>query len=424
MPHHDFLDVLQPDLVQLHANGDDQRRRRQQQQEEERVALLMQRRQAEEEDAQRRRWQQQQEVEEERRQEQRRQQQQAQQQVLLAVQQEQALQAEQAAEQRRRAEQEATDQLEAAMAASRAEAEARERRAAAEAAARERRAAAEAAARAEEDRQLAEALAISLRDMGGPAGGTQPLHAGRMNEREAPLAIQPDTPWSDIAEARGCREELAASAGVRAVVPRVASLIGSVLEKFDDVRQHDANARALAGPLTDDELFGIIAYTHDFQLADNEKRGNLYFEMNNALRADSAAARQQMMITWGLTVHYILAGLTKLPDYAGVVLRGVPDDGHLTAQYSLNRLVKWRAFSSSSSSLGAAAGFGTPEDVLIFRIQVTRGKVIRLLSLFQQEDEVLLYPGMKFRVTRAAHAGDDGYTYVDMTEEEEPMLVF
>ena len=62
--------------------------------------------------------------------------------------------------------------------------------------------------------------------------------------------------------------------------------------------------------------------------------------------------------------------------------------------------------------------------MLIFRIQVTRGKVIKLLSLFQQEDEVLLYPGMKFKVTRAAYVNpDDGYTYVDMTEEA-PMLVF
>ena len=54
---------------------------------------------------------------------------------------------------------------------------------------------------------------------------------------------------------------------------------------------------------------------------------------------------------------------------------------------------------------------------------MARGKVIRLLSLFAQEHEVMLYPGMKFKVTRAAYVGADGYTYVDMVEEA-PMLVF
>ena len=49
--------------------------------------------------------------------------------------------------------------------------------------------------------------------------------------------------------------------------------------------------------------------------------------------------------------------------------------------------------------------------------------MIRLVSLFQQEDEVLLFPGMKFVVSRAAYVNADGYTYVDMVEEA-PMLVF
>ena len=35
----------------------------------------------------------------------------------------------------------------------------------------------------------------------------------------------------------------------------------------------------------------------------------------------------------------------------------------------------------------------------------------------------MLYPGMKFTVTRAAYVGADSYTYVDMAEEA-PMLVF
>ena len=252
-----------------------------------------------------------------------------------------------------------------------------------------------------------------------------PQHHGRMDETEAPpLGIQPDTPWQDIPERHSCKQELETNVQIHAVVPRFASLVGDVMAKFDEVRNHDADARALAAPLSDNELVSVITYTHDFQLPNQEKRGNLYFEMNNALRASSAAARQQMMVTWGLIVHYILGGLGKLPDFAGTVLRGVPGRAAIAPQYTLNRTIKWRAFTSSSTALGAAASFGSPEDVLIFRIQVTRGKVVRLLSLFQQEDEVLLFPGMKFQVSRAAYVNaDDGYTYVDMVEEA-PMLIF
>ena len=271
---------------------------------------------------------------------------------------------------------------------------------------------------------------------------------GRMHQPEAPLSIQPDTPWNQIAEAHTAQHELEINNHVHNAVPQHAALISDVMEKFNDVRGHDPDAHDFAQALTDSELVAIIAYTHDFQLPDNEKRGNLYFEMNEAMRASSASARKQMMSTWGLTVHYILNGLEKLPDYAGTVLRGVTGKARIAPQYTNERLIKWRAFSSSSTSLDAAADFGalsvlifmithpvpdftsvcirvagTPDDVLIFRIQVTRGKVIRLLSLFAQEDEVLLFPGMKFKVTRAAYVSADGYTYVDLAEDA-PMLVF
>jgi len=280
-------------------------------------------------------------------------------------------------------------------------------------------------AAAEEARQLTVALANSVREIGSLQ------LANGMNEGEAPPVIQPDTPWREIPalyasagmEVQGCRAELAANEGICAAVPRIASLVRCVTDKFEDVRHHDARARAYAASLTDDELFAIIAYTNDFQLPNNERSGNLYFELNNALRSNSEHARQWMMATWGLFVHYILSGLDKLPCHAGVVLRGIPRQCDIAQQYSNNRLIQWRGFSSSSNSLGEAARFGPPGDVLIFRITVTRGKVIRLLSLFPQEDEILLYPGMRFRVTRAAYVGADGYTYVDMTEET-PMLVF
>ena len=84
---------------------------------------------------------------------------------------------------------------------------------------------------------------------------------------------------------------------------------------------------------------------------------------------------------------------------------------------------RWARSVSSRIMSSLKAEFGSATDVLIFRIAVVRGKKINLLSIFPSEDEVLLYPGMRFKVSRVAYVGSDGYTYVDL-EEEAPMLVF
>ena len=85
--------------------------------------------------------------------------------------------------------------------------------------------------------------------------------------------------------------------------------------------------------------------------------------------------------------------------------------------------VKWAEFNSCTTSLEAAKEFVGENDGVIFRITVTTGKVVTLLSLFPQEGEVLMWPGQKFVVTRAAYI-EDGYTFLDMIETATDMLVF
>ena len=131
-----------------------------------------------------------------------------------------------------------------------------------------------------------------------------------------------------------------------------------------------------------------------------------------------------MMTTWGVVVHYTLRGLDKLPNFVGMVLRGVPGKAQIVSQYALHRPVRWCAFISTTTSMAAASSFcDDPADSVIFRLQVTRGKVINgALSMFPQEGEVLLWPGQRFMVTRAAYA-EGGRTFVDMAERM-PELVY
>ena len=240
---------------------------------------------------------------------------------------------------------------------------------------------------------------------------------GRMvQEEDAPL-IQPDTKWEEFQPQQPCLVGLRQNEGVRACVRDIDGLVRTVQEKVLEVRSgFPPEARALADLLDDDELAAAIAYTHDLELPGDTKTGNLYYELNIALRAKTPEARRMTMRTWGEFVHYLLRGLAKLPAHEGVVLRGIPDAA-LADQYTLHRPIKWRAFTSSTTSEDAAAAFfdaGSPG--IIFRITVKRGKRITPLSFFPEEGEVLLWPGQRYIVTRAAYV-ENGRTYIDLIEE-------
>lgn len=251
---------------------------------------------------------------------------------------------------------------------------------------------------------------------------------GRMAQSEAPLSIAPDTPWNQIRPQRSCADEMRSNASIRESVGQIGRILNDGLDKREEIRGHGSEEqRGLARPIDDNELLAIIMYTHDLRLPDDEegnpvKAGNLYFELNNALRARDAASRRAMMNTWGPYVHYTLRGLGKLPDFAGLVYRGVPS--RVESDYTITRSVKWTAFISCTTSLDAAKEFiGGSDDGVIFRITVTTGKVVTLLSLFPEEGEVLLWPGQRFVVTRAAYV-EDGYTFVDLIERATDTLVF
>ena len=74
-------------------------------------------------------------------------------------------------------------------------------------------------------------------------------------------------------------------------LPRATSVQALILERLES----DTSA-----------LAAIVAYTHDLVHPESESRGNLYYEMNSALRDRSSAGRATMMRTWGVAVHYTL----------------------------------------------------------------------------------------------------------------------
>ena len=201
--------------------------------------------------------------------------------------------------------------------------------------------------------------------------------------------------------------------GVRECVLDIDGLVRDVQEKVCEVRSGPlTEALALANLLDDDELAAVIAYTHDWEQPRGAKAGNLFYELNNALRANNPEARP----TCGEFVHYLQRGLAKLPSYEGVVFRGIPDAA-VADQYTLHRPTRWNAFTSSTTSEDTAAAFFDADSPgIIFRITIQRGKRITPLPFFLIEEELLLWPGQRYTAARAAYI-ENGRTYIDLIRD-------
>ena len=168
--------------------------------------------------------------------------------------------------------------------------------------------------------------------------------------------------------------------------------------------------------LHEDELLAVVAYTYDNQ--SGAQRGNLYFELNDALRKRGGADRAAALQLWGGFLYYLLAGLAKLADVEAVVYRGYPDKAKVAEQYQVGRPIQWGAFSSTSTSVAATKAFTDKASGVIFKLTVLSGKVIKAYSYFPSEDEVLVSPQARLVVSSAPYVGADGYTYVDMVEQK------
>ncbi|CAF4155162.1 unnamed protein product, partial [Adineta steineri] len=144
--------------------------------------------------------------------------------------------------------------------------------------------------------------------------------------------------------------------------------------------------------LTQDESASIHLYTMEWGNRDN----SLYMKLNQTLRL----ADRSKLKPWFKYLKLFLTAFFKLPPSKDtLVWRGVRED--LSAVYSKGKEFAWWAFSSCSTSidvLESADYLGKSGTRTIFSIQTNSGKLIRTHSYFDNEDEVLLPPGIYLKV--------------------------
>mmetsp|Transcript_158771 Transcript_158771/g.280492 ORF Transcript_158771/g.280492 Transcript_158771/m.280492 type:complete len:854 (+) Transcript_158771:111-2672(+) len=247
-----------------------------------------------------------------------------------------------------------------------------------------------------------------------------PINARMRPHEETEISILPTTKWQDIKPTRGLLEELRCNELIRQKVREIETIAMDVELKVQELR-FSKKVRDLAALLSDDELAAIVAYTHDLSIEEDNKAGNLFYEENEALRKRASNERASMIRTWGVHMYYTLAGLGKLPNFEGVVYRGVPSRKMLE-EYEQGRPIQWGAWSSTTTSLEACLKFTGTKGV-IFKIKVFTGKDICKFSFFAAENEILLSPNHKFIVTESAYE-DKGYTFVDLLESRGTNYVY
>ena len=236
----------------------------------------------------------------------------------------------------------------------------------------------------------------------------------REAEAEPSIKALPTTRWQDIVPPGSCADALRDSATVRAACPHIDAIAADCDAKAAEVQFEDD----LPAELSTDQAFALAAYSHD--LNNGSKEGNLYFELNGALRKRGKDDRAALMEGWGVFMHFLMAAMALLPRFEGVCyrgMRGAPDRASTVAQYKLGRPIQWGAFSSTSTDFGATKGFTDKATGVIFKIMVTDGRDINAFSFFPAENEILLSPSHRFTVCSAPYERD-GYTVIDMVQVE------
>jgi len=134
----------------------------------------------------------------------------------------------------------------------------------------------------------------------------------------------------------------------------------------------------------------------------------LYGELNKALRNEDGSSLKR----WFPYLKLLLTGLYKLPSLPCEVWRGVSNVK--ASDFKENNIHTWWSITSCSKSDDFAGGFKCDKGVL-FCIDSAYGKDITSYSAIPNEQEIILMPGTKLRVTKVDH-DDNGISTINLTE--------
>ncbi|CAM4775209.1 unnamed protein product [Rotaria magnacalcarata] len=139
--------------------------------------------------------------------------------------------------------------------------------------------------------------------------------------------------------------------------------------------------------LTQDQSAAVYIYTMEWDGT------TLYRVLNNALRSENELALKM----WFPYLQLFNTALDKLPTVKQAVWRGVPLD--IGKNFIKDQIVTWWSINSCSSSPKVIKTFlGKSQKSTLFLVEAINGKNVSGYTEFENEDEVILRIGTKFRV--------------------------
>ncbi|MGF1428251.1 ADP-ribosyltransferase domain-containing protein [Kitasatospora sp. LaBMicrA B282] len=177
-------------------------------------------------------------------------------------------------------------------------------------------------------------------------------------------------------------------------------------------RRADATAANLAdgghAGLSADAIAALYLYTCE---------SAFYREINAVLRSPD----RSRIVPYLPYLRLLFAAVPRLPARTEPLWRGVSLD--LRSQYPLGRTVTWWGVSSCTPELGVARSFlGSRGRRTLFEVRPVRAAGIQDFSAFTGEEEFILLPGTRLKVT-GVKAERGGLCTVTLTELAEPPLV-
>jgi uracil DNA glycosylase len=184
------------------------------------------------------------------------------------------------------------------------------------------------------------------------------------------------------------------------------SLEGVVKHSLTFARQKVA--KETAGTLTEDEVAAFYLYT----------TGSVFYRELNAALRDYDRSRATPYFAY---LRLFFSAITKPQPRTERLWRGVGKD--LRRQYTLGGLITWWGVSSCTSKLSVAQGFlGSRGKRMLFEIIPRTAIGIRSFSAFTGEEEFVLAPGTRLKVTDVK-SERNGLCTVKLEELSEPRLV-
>ncbi|CAF2741396.1 unnamed protein product [Rotaria sp. Silwood2] len=139
--------------------------------------------------------------------------------------------------------------------------------------------------------------------------------------------------------------------------------------------------------LTKDEAAAVYLYTMEMS-----EDASVYRILNQALRAED----RTKVRPWFPYLKLLDSAASKLSDFKGIIWRGVNKD--VSGAFRKGQRVTWWSVSSCSTSVDVVSSFLDKAQSTLFSIECFTGKSITAYTCFPNENEVILMPGIMFKV--------------------------